>query len=130
MRIIGGSHRSRKINAPDLPLRPTTDFAKESIFNILDNRFDFERLHVLDLFSGTGAISYEFASRGTKHITAVEKNLKAFKFIREKAAEFGFNSIHVLKTDAFRFLEKCSDKYDIIFADPPYDIPDPGKLTH
>ena len=123
MRIIGGTHRSRKIDAPkNLPLRPTTDFAKESLFNILENRFDFEKLSVLDLFSGTGAISYEFASRGAKKIVSVEKNLDAFKFIKQKSAEFGFANISVLKSDSFYYLDKCSEKFDIVFADPPYDM--------
>mgnify|MGYP001571701906 CR=1 FL=1 len=123
MRIIGGTHGGRRIDAPrNLPLRPTTDFAKESLFNILENRFDFENLSVLDLFSGTGAISYEFASRGVKKITAVEKNLDAFKFIRKKSAEFGFSNISVLKTDSFYFIKGCTEKFDLIFADPPYDM--------
>ena len=123
MRIIGGTHGGRRIDAPrNLPLRPTTDFAKESIFNILQNRFDFEDLSVLDLFSGTGAISYEFASRGAKKIISVEKNLDAYKFIKKRSAEFGFSNISVLKTDSFYFLDGCKEKFDLIFADPPYDM--------
>lgn len=124
MRIIGGSHRSRKIDAPrNLPLRPTTDFAKESLFNILNNQFDIETLSVLDLFSGTGAISFEFASRGAKKIIAVEKNYNCFGFIKSKSAEFGFDQILAYKGDAFRYLETNTEKFDIIFADPPYDLP-------
>lgn len=136
MRIIGGTHRSRRINAPrNLPMRPTTDFAKESLFNILENKFDLETVCVLDLFSGTGAISYEFASRGAKKITSVEKTLDAYKFIKNKSHELGFSSIEVIKADVFKFLESTAGKYDIIFADPPYnfeaitEIPGLGVFT-
>ncbi|MEW6468575.1 MAG: RsmD family RNA methyltransferase [Bacteroidota bacterium] len=129
MRIIGGTHRSRRIDAPrNLPLRPTTDFAKESLFNILENRADLSTLTVLDLFSGTGAISYEFASRGASRIIAVEKNTDAFRFIRRRSAEFGFHTITAIRADVFRFLESCKDQFDIIFADPPYELEQMQRL--
>ena len=123
MRIVGGTHKSRKIQAPrNLPLRPTTDFAKESLFNILSNQFDLNTIRALDLFSGTGAISFEFASRGAQEVIAIEKNFNCFDFIRKKAIDFEFGSIRAVKGDAFRFLETCTEKFDIIFADPPYDL--------
>jgi 16S rRNA (guanine966-N2)-methyltransferase len=129
MRIIGGTHRSRKIEAPrNLPLRPTTDFAKESLFNILENQFDLQELSVLDLFSGTGAISFEFASRGSKRIVAVEKNYACFGFIKRRSIEFGFDSILSYKADAFRYLETTTETFDLIFADPPYDLPGIEKI--
>jgi 16S rRNA (guanine(966)-N(2))-methyltransferase RsmD len=129
MRIIGGTHRSRKIEAPrNLPLRPTTDFAKESLFNILINRFDLEEVSVLDLFSGTGAISFEFASRGAKRIVSVEKNYNCYGFIKHRAKEFGFENILPYKGDAFKFLEGCTETFDIIFADPPYELRGIEKL--
>ncbi|MCC7302405.1 MAG: 16S rRNA (guanine(966)-N(2))-methyltransferase RsmD [Bacteroidia bacterium] len=122
MRIIGGSHRSRRIGAPrDLPLRPTTDFAKESLFNILQNKIDLQEIRVLDLFCGTGAISFEFSSRGAAEVIAVDTNAKCTGFIREKAGEFGFSNLRSVRMDAFGFLETNRLDYDIIFADPPYD---------
>ena len=124
MRIVGGTHRSRRIDAPkNLPLRPTTDFAKVSLFNILDNHFNLDAVDVLDLFSGTGAISFEFASRGAKRIVAVEKNYACFGFIKNKSTEFKFENILAYKGDSFKYLENCTEKFDIIFADPPYDLP-------
>jgi 16S rRNA (guanine(966)-N(2))-methyltransferase RsmD len=129
MRIVGGSHRSRRIDAPrNLPLRPTTDFAKESLFNILENQFSLGEVSVLDLFSGTGAISYEFASRGSKRIVSVEKNYNCFGFIKKRSQEFGFSAILAYKGDAFRYLETTSETFDIIFADPPFDLPGIERL--
>lgn len=129
MRIVGGTHRSRRIDAPrNLPLRPTTDFAKESLFNILENHFDLEGISVLDLFSGTGAISFEFASRGAKKIVSIEKNFDCLDFIKKKSREFKFDNILPFKYDAFKYLEKCTDKYDIIFADPPYELPGTDRI--
>lgn len=120
MRIISGSHKGRKIIAPaTLPARPTTDFAKEALFNILNNRFDVEGLSVLDLFSGTGNIAYEFASRGAQQITAIEKDAKSATFIQKTATELEL-PIQTIRTDVFRFLEHTEASYHIIFADPPY----------
>lgn len=123
MRIISGEFKSRRIIAPKkLPVRPTTDMAKESLFNILNNQYYFDDISVLDLFAGTGNISYEFASRGTKNITCVDQDFGCIRFIN-KTAE-GFNMpIQTIKSDVFKFLEKSKTKANIIFADPPYDFP-------
>ena len=124
MRIISGKHKGRKLNAPkNLPVRPTTDMAKESLFNIINNNYYFNELHVLDLFSGTGNISYEFASRGTNNITAVDQHFGCIKYINEINNNFNF-SINTIKSDVYKFLEKTTVKSDIIFADPPYDFKD------
>lgn len=123
MRIISGKFKGRRISAPKkLPVRPTTDMAKESLFNILNNHYYFDEVSVLDLFSGTGNISYEFASRGTERITAVDENFGCIKFINETADAFEMN-ITTIKSDVFKFLEKNVQKFTIIFADPPYDFP-------
>ncbi|MEH6537432.1 MAG: 16S rRNA (guanine(966)-N(2))-methyltransferase RsmD [Psychroserpens sp.] len=123
MRIISGQFKGRRITAPKkLPVRPTTDMAKESLFNILNNQYYFEDISVLDLFAGTGNISYEFASRGTEEITAVDENYGCIKFINETADSFEMN-ISTIKSDVFKFLEKTQQKHTIIFADPPYDFP-------
>src|SRR6476661_4339784 len=113
MRIIGGQHRGRNIKVPtDLPLRPTTDFAKEGLFNILTNRIDFEETSVLDLFSGLGHISYEFASRGSKNITSIDSNHKCVLFIRTTSDQLNMN-ISASKADVFEFLKSTSSKYDL-----------------
>lgn len=129
MRIIGGRKQRLQIHAPKgLPVRPTTDKTKESVFNILNNWFDFEELEVLDLFSGTGNMAYEFASRECRQVTAVEENPKAVDFIRETARKHGFSNLEVVKADAFTFLRKGSLAYDLIFADPPYDMKEAGRI--
>ncbi|MFD2823439.1 16S rRNA (guanine(966)-N(2))-methyltransferase RsmD [Lacinutrix iliipiscaria] len=123
MRIISGTYKGRRITAPKkLPIRPTTDMAKESLFNILNNQYYFDAVSVLDLFSGSGNISYEFASRGTEQITSVDANYGCIKFINETAESFNMQ-IQTIKSDVFTFLEKTSTPYTIIFADPPYDFP-------
>ncbi|SKB85792.1 16S rRNA (guanine(966)-N(2))-methyltransferase RsmD [Salegentibacter holothuriorum] len=122
MRIISGTHKGKRLIAPKkLPVRPTTDMAKEALFNILNNNFQFSQLSVLDLFSGSGNIAYEFASRGSKEITAVDVNYDCVKFTKKTAQELDFN-INTIKSDVFKFLEKAYVKADIIFADPPYDF--------
>tara|TARA_B100002049_G_scaffold219968_1_gene188030 strand:+ start:432 stop:974 length:543 start_codon:yes stop_codon:yes gene_type:complete len=122
MRIISGTNKGKRLVAPKkLPVRPTTDMAKEALFNILNNNFQFSQLSILDLFSGTGNIAYEFASRGSKEITAVDANYDCVKFIKKTAQELDFN-ISTIKSDVFKFLEKAYVKADIIFADPPYDF--------
>ncbi|MGJ8550055.1 RsmD family RNA methyltransferase [Winogradskyella wichelsiae] len=122
MRIISGLFKGRRITAPKkLPVRPTTDMAKEALFNIINNQYYFDDISVLDLFSGTGNISYEFASRGTDKITSVDAHFGCIKFINETAEDFEMN-ITTIKSDVFKFLEKSKQKHTIIFADPPYDF--------
>ncbi|MCF4101446.1 RsmD family RNA methyltransferase [Gillisia sp. M10.2A] len=122
MRIISGIHKGRRITAPKkLPIRPTTDMAKEALFNIINNQFRFHNLSVLDLFSGSGNISYEFGSRGAGPITSVDGNFECVKFIKTTAAELDLD-ITPVKSDVFKYLEKAPIKADIIFADPPYDF--------
>ncbi|MBN2682526.1 MAG: RsmD family RNA methyltransferase, partial [Bacteroidales bacterium] len=108
--------------------RPTTDFAKESLFNIINNNFDFEEIRVLDLFSGTGSISYEFASRGCEYIRAVELNKKQCLFINQTAESLKMEGFRIINGDSFRFLKATTEKYDIIFADPPYEMPEIEKI--
>jgi len=123
MRVVSGTHKGRLIHpSSNMAVRPTTDFAKESLFNILNNRIDFEETSVLDLFAGTGSITYEFASRGAKDITAVDINQRCNGFIRMTADSFGFSNIRTVRADVFAFLGFCKVKYNLIFADPPYDM--------
>ena len=131
MRIISGSQKGRRIYAPNnLPVRPTTDMAKESLFNILNNLIDFEDLTVLDLFAGTGSISLEFASRGAKMVTAVDSNFKCVDFIKKTALDYNLLAIKAIKADVFKMLKKPFDSYDLVFSDAPYenkeisDLPD------
>ena len=122
MRIISGKFKGRRIFPPkNLPVRPTTDMSKEALFNVLNNHFDFEGLKILDLFSGTGNISFEFASRGSDNITSVDADFGCVKFIKQIAEEYDFN-IAAMRSDVFKFLEKNTNSYDIIFADPPYAL--------
>ena len=121
MRIIGGTHRSRQFHIPDnLGIRPTTDFAKEALFNILQNRIDFEGMNALDLFGGSGSMSYEFASRGCLNVQCIEKNPKSVSFIKKTALEFKFPNIKVACMDVFKYLTLCTETFDLIFADPPF----------
>ena len=111
------------INPPrNLRARPTTDFAKENLFNVLVNLVDFEELDVLDLFSGTGSISYEFASRGARSVTSVEVNSVHHNFIRQTARELKFENFYAVKANAFLYLKSCTKKFDLIFSDAPYDL--------
>ena len=120
MRIVSGKYKGRRITAPkQLPVRPTTDMAKEALFNILNNLYYVDDISVLDLFSGTGNISYEFASRGTENILAVDANYGCIKFINQTSESFEM-SINTIKSDVYKFLEKSKQKHDVIFADPPY----------
>lgn len=124
MRIIGGIHKGKQLVTPkNLPVRPTTDFAKEGLFNILNNRLDFEELTVLDLFCGTGNITLEFASRGAKKIVSIDKHSACLNFVRDTAKVLKLNSIYSERADVFKYLEKSQSTYDLIFADPPYDLP-------
>jgi len=126
---VGGSLKGRRFHPPrGLPVRPTTDFSKESIFNILNNRFDFESIRALDLFAGTGSISYELASRGCRNITAVESDRNCCRFIRKTLDELGIDVIEIEQEDVFSFLRNCSDRFDLIFADPPYTVENLDEL--
>ena len=123
MRIIRGLYKGKKIIAPsNLPVRPTTDYAKESLFNILENNLTLEDLNILDLFSGTGNIAYEFASRGAKFISCVDINYHCFNFIQKTIQTLGISNARVIKQDVFRYLKTTSACYDLIFADPPYAL--------
>ncbi len=123
MRIIGGTYKGKQIIAPkNLPVRPTTDFAKEGLFNILNHKIDFDELTVLDLFCGTGNISLEFASRGAKKIYAIDKHSPCLFFLKDTAKALKLNSIFTDRADVFKYLEKSATPMDLIFADPPYEL--------
>jgi len=124
MRIIGGEHGRRRISPPaNMPhTRPTTDVAKEGLFNVVSNNLDIEELKTLDLFGGTGSISYELASRGANDLTIIERDPKMFEFIKKTAGELKLENFKVLKLDVFKFIDQCADKFDFIFAGPPYAL--------
>jgi 16S rRNA (guanine(966)-N(2))-methyltransferase RsmD len=124
MRIISGIHGGRRITPPAaMPYtRPTTDIAKEGLFNVLQNNLEIEELKVLDLFGGTGCISYELASRGAPDITIVEKDNKMYEFIKKTAAELQLENFKLVKLDVFRFIDTATEEYDFIFAGPPYAL--------
>lgn len=124
MRIIGGELGGRRINPPSkMPhTRPTTDIAKEGLFNIIQNNLDLEEMKTLDLFGGTGSISYELASRGVKDLTIVEKDPSMFEFIRNTANTLGLQNFKVIKMDVFKYIQQCTEQYDFIFAGPPYAL--------
>ena len=129
MRIIAGTLRGRRLNPPQgLPVRPTTDMARESLFNILNNYVDYEDCTVMDLFAGTGAVSLEFVSRGAKEVTSVEINNQCTEFIKATAMQFGIRNLHVVRADAFDLLKRANRRFDIIFADPPYAIENLASL--
>ena len=130
MRIIGGKLKGLRLNPPaKLPVRPTTDSAKEALFNILYNQFDFESITVLDLFSGTGNISLEFASRGVLSITSVDRDFGCYNYLKKTAAEYKLDSIRPVKADVLKYLEVETEKYDLIFVDPPYDLPQMNQIA-
>ena len=123
MRIIGGKYKGRRISPPSgFKARPTTDFAREGLFNVLSNRVDFEEIIVLDLFSGTGSISYEFASRGAGEVHLIERDMKHIAGIRRIIKDIGFTNIRPIHIDVKAYLKTCRVKYDIVFADPPYEL--------
>lgn len=125
MRIISGKFRSKQIKPPKaFKGRPTTDFAKEGLFNIIQNRLDFEESSLLDLFSGTGAISYEFFSRGTEDIIAVDSSPVHVRYINSVMKELEMKNARAIKSDGFKFMVNCGRNFDVIFADPPYDLRD------
>ena len=123
MRIIGGRLKGKVILPPvGYKARPTTDFAKEGLFNILDNEYEFQDLKVLDLFGGTGSIAYEFASRGASRVYCVEMARENASFIKTEAARLGLDNVTMVRDNVFDFLPICREKFDIIFADPPYAL--------
>lgn len=124
MRIISGTHGGRRISPPaTMPhTRPTTDIAKEGLFNVLQNNLEFEHLKTLDLFGGTGCISYELASRGAADLTIVEKDNHMYDFIKKTSKELKLENFKLLKSDVFKFIESCREQYDFIFAGPPYAL--------
>ncbi|MEM6319014.1 MAG: RsmD family RNA methyltransferase [Bacteroidota bacterium] len=126
MRIIGGQFKGRKFFPPakNWPTRPTTDFAKEGLFNVLNNGFYFDEIKVLDLFGGTGNFSYEFISRGCEDVTYVDKFGGCTKFVEQTAETLAIQEhIRIVRSDVFKFIEKATEKYDLIIADPPYALP-------
>lgn len=123
MRIIAGKLKGRRLNPPaDLPVRPTTDMARESLFNILNNYVDFDECAVLDLFAGTGAVSIEFLSRGAKSVTAVDINNACSDYIKTEAARLELPNLRVVRADVFDLLRRANRQFDLVFADPPYAI--------
>jgi 16S rRNA (guanine966-N2)-methyltransferase len=124
MRIIGGEHGGRKFNPPSkMPYtRPTTDIAKEGLFNVVQHQLDIEELKTLDLFGGTGSISYELASRGAADLTIVEKDTTMYEFIKKTSETLRIENIRPVKMDVFKFIGQCADKFDFIFAGPPYAL--------
>ncbi len=123
MRIISGTFKGRRIMPPkNITARPTTDFAKESLFNLLINRMDFEGANMLDLFAGTGGIGIEFISRGAREVTAVEMAHTQQNFIIAACKQLGIRNLHLIRGDVFKFIKTCHVQYDFIYADPPYDL--------
>ncbi len=129
MRIIRGIYGRRRFDVPkNITARPTTDFARENLFNIIENIEDLDGKSALDLFAGTGAISWEFVSRGCKAVTAVEQSSTQAGFIRQVKEKLGDTALKLVKGDVFRFIERFKDSFDIVFADPPYDHPRFGDI--
>lgn len=124
MRIISGRYKGRRLNLPsNFKARPTTDFAKENLFNILNNTLDWESVRALDLFSGTGSISFELVSRGCPRVVCVEKSPVNFSFIEKTRKQLAADEMQIFKMDVFRYLDINSEQFDFVFADPPYDLP-------
>lgn len=123
MRIIGGKLKGLRLNPPkNLPVRPTTDLAKEALFNILQNKIEFDNITVLDLFSGTGNIAMEFASRGAEKVTGVDRSIQCVHYLKDASCQHGLTQIEAFKADVFKYLDMETEQYDLIFADPPYDL--------
>ena len=123
MRIIRGKYGRRRFDVPtSITARPTTDFARENIFNVIENMIDIEGIRALDLFAGTGAISFELLSRGAASVTSVEKAAVQGRFIADTARKLGDNNLHLVRSDALRFIAAAPGKFDFVFADPPYDM--------
>lgn len=135
MRIISGKYGRRRFDVPtNISARPTTDMARENIFNVITNHIDLEGIDALDLFAGTGAVSMELLSRGCRTVTAVEKASTQQRFIAKVAKELDVEGFTLVRGDALRFIQSAARAYDFIFADPPYDLPGfgeiPGKILH
>lgn len=129
MRIIAGSLKGRRLNPPqNLPVRPTTDMARESLFNILNNYVDYEECSVLDLFAGTGAVSMEFVSRGVREVVSVDINNQCTDYMKAETARVGIGNMRVLRADVFDLLKRANRKFDIVFADPPYALSELPQL--
>ena len=129
MRIISGKYKGRHFDVPrNFKARPTTDFAKENLFNILLNNIDFENTEALDLFSGTGSISLELLSRGCPQVTSIEIDAQHFAHLRKTASALNEKAWHIVRDDAFRFIKRATASYDLIFADPPYALEDLATL--
>lgn len=129
MRIIRGKYGRRRFDVPkNITARPTTDFARENIFNVIENIIDIDGIEALDLFAGTGAISLELLSRGAARVTAVEKAMTQYAFIRRTAEQLGERNLNLIKGDVFKFLAAPHSQFDFIFADPPYDLPRFGEI--
>ncbi|GIV32846.1 MAG: methyltransferase [Chitinophagales bacterium] len=129
MRIIGGSLKGRRFHPPrSLPVRPTTDFSREGIFNILSHHRNLHQVRALDLFAGTGSISYELASRGCPLVIAVDNNRNCIRYIQETSTKLGIDAIEAIQEDALEFLEYGVKQFDLIFADPPYTFPNTEKI--
>lgn len=126
MRIIRGKYGRRRFDVPgNITARPTTDFARENIFNVIENMTDIEEITALDLFAGTGAVTFELLSRGAASVTAVEKASTQFRFIDKVARQLGEENLHLVRGDVFRFLATAPQAaYDLVFADPPYQLPE------
>ncbi len=125
MRAITGKYKGHHFDIPsNFKARPTTDFAKENLFNVLSNRVDFENLSVLDLFAGTGSISLEFLSRGCLRVVSVEKDSRHFAFIRSMMAKLQDDASAIFRMDVFRYMERSTEHFDLVFADPPYALPE------
>lgn len=123
MRIISGTYKGRRLHPPaSLPVRPTTDFAKEGLFNVLNRLVDYSEIHVADLFAGTGAISFEFCSRGAASVMAVDIERHCVDFINRTALQFGMEGLRAIRSNVLVFLRRTAEKYDVVFADPPYDM--------
>lgn len=129
MRIIRGKYGKRRFDVPkNITARPTTDFARENIFNVLDNLIDFEGLTALDLFAGTGAVSYELLSRGCSKVVAVEKASTQYNFIKKVKELLGDENLTIVRGDVFKYISSARESFDFIFADPPYNLPNFGEI--
>lgn len=130
MRIIRGKYGRRRFDVPhNITARPTTDFARENLFNVIENSYDLDDKTALDLFAGTGAISFEFLSRGCRQVTAVEKSATQANFIKSVVQKLNAgDKFRLVRGDVFRFIDSCTETFDFVFADPPYDLPDFGEI--